>query len=207
MIDYISGSLQHKLADKITVETQAGVGYIINVSNLTLNNLPEQGASVKIFISESMNMYSGSSTWYGFLTSEERNLFTVIKGIQKIGAKGSIDILSKIDGRIEKFTNCIINKDIDILKTFFGFTKKKSEKLILGLKDKIDLLGLDLKQPEKSTISPKLQFHQNDAIEALKSLGYSPAIAKKTINQILQDCTNIEELLIEDVIKKALKNA
>ncbi len=203
MIDYIKGKLVERRISSVIVEVNNGIGYSLNVSTQTASSLSENAKEVKLFISESSSMYSGTSTWYGFLSEEERELFEIIKSVDKIGAKGALDILSRISNNMLEFKNIILNQDLEKLHIVFGFTQKKAEKLILGLKNKIS--GINVSDDLSQNICSSITSHENDAIEALKTLGYNAVSAKKIIADVLKKCDKNQNLSLEDIIKLALK--
>ncbi|MFC1485257.1 Holliday junction branch migration protein RuvA [bacterium] len=206
MIEYVKGILAEKKLNSVIVES-SGIGYKIQISDVTLNALPNLGENLRLYIVESSSIYGGTSTWYGFLTCEEKELFDKIKGVSKIGSKGAMDILSKINTKVFEFKKAIFNKDLDGLCAMFGFTKKKAEKLILGLKDKlndISLAGIDTSF-DNGNICNMLETNTKDAIEALKSLGYKENVSKKLVGEILKNSDRPDEMNLEDIIKQALK--
>ncbi|MDR0675835.1 MAG: Holliday junction branch migration protein RuvA [Elusimicrobiota bacterium] len=216
MIDYLKGILVdvNQLENKIILEVD-GIGYSINISSGTFyllqNNLKK---IITIYISETNSMYSGTNTFYGFLSKNERELFQIIKNVNKIGAKGALDILSRIGDKVNDFRFCIANNSIEKLHEIFGFTESKAEKLILGLKNKIpniesDVNNVEIKNFENSNnfINNDNQKYKNDAIEALKTLGYNAIKAKKIITDIFTEykILDTEILSLEEIIKIALK--
>jgi len=107
MIEYIRGILVKKGLSQVVIDVN-GIGYSVNVSLTVINALPEQKKEAKLFISETSSMYSGTNTWYGFLSEDERELFETIKGVSKIGAKGALDILSRVGKKTNDFKMCLI---------------------------------------------------------------------------------------------------
>ena len=209
MIEYIRGILAEKRLNQVVIEVN-GLGYSVNVSTFLTNSLPEHSKDVKLFISETSSMYSGTNTWYGFLSEAEKELFETIKSVNKIGAKGALDILSRIGNKTADFKICLINGDAQKLHEIFGFTLPKAEKLVLGLKNKIDSSFINLmntETSENSTLICENKMNENDAIEALKTLGYNAIAAKKVVSEVLKNSKNIENISTEDIIKAALRKS
>jgi len=208
MIEYIRGTLVKKSIGQVVVEAN-GIGYVVNVSNSVLDILPYEKKEVKFFISETSSMYSGTNTWYGFLSEDERELFETIKGVNKIGAKGALDILSRVGKRINEFKVCLVNTEADKLQEIFGFTKQKAEKLVLGLKNKIAVINIDSETNEMCVslgIGIQNKSFENDAVEALKTLGYSAVAAKKVVAQVLRNCKDNADMSLEEIIRVCLKS-
>lgn len=203
MIAYMNGILKAKNKDEIIVET-SGVGYVINIPLSTFEKLPQIDEKVKIYICESTGLYGGQTTLYGFLTSEEKEVFLLLKSISNVGAKQALDILSKIAGQkpgFSLFKKAIQQRDLRTLTSMFDFTKKTAEKLILHLKDKLaeagvsDLTsGTHLKEQDLKEI--------NDAIAGLVALGYTQTQAKEAVQQA---CDVVKEYKASDLIKQALR--
>jgi len=114
-----------------------GIGYKVSVPLSTSEKLPSKGENVRLFIVESVGMYGGNVTYYGFLSQEERDIFLLLKQeVPGAGAKKALDYLDKVTKSLADFRRVIVNKDIQTLTGIFGFTKKTAEKLIIALKDK-----------------------------------------------------------------------
>ncbi|MFC1512690.1 Holliday junction branch migration protein RuvA [bacterium] len=207
MITYIKGIVAEKKLDRVTIEAR-GIGYEILIPESALESFPQTGDQLKLFISESSSMYGGNVTWYGFVSQEERHIFETLKSVSKIGSKGALDILSKIQKGVILFAKSIREKDSKTLTSYFGFTKKTAEKLILGLKDKIEIFVIP-----NSTLDSEIDSTQQtvdstvmiDAVQALISLGYKESSARKTIKEIFTD-KNLKISKVEDAVTYALRS-
>ncbi len=198
MFDFLRGTLEDKETDRVVVEAQ-GVGYKISIPLSTYEKLPPEGAEVKIYTWMSASMYGQGSALYGFLTPEEREVFLILRSISKIGAKGALEILSKISKSFPDFRKAVIVRDVQALTGIFSLTKKTAEKLILGLKDKIEVLSFAGK--ERFAIRNEREIA--DAISALVALGYKVSQAKEAVNSV---CETIDkDARAEEIIKQALK--
>jgi holliday junction DNA helicase RuvA len=203
MIEYIRGKIAEKSIDKIILEA-GGIGYEVFVPSSTIAVIPELGESALLYICESSSMYSGGTTYYGFAKKEERELFDTIKSVSKIGPKSSLEIVSKINKDLPKFKKAVDDRDQKILTTYFGFTKKTAEKLILGLKDKVK--NLDYSIEAGAGLKPVLTTDDSifsDALDALVALGYKEAQVRDVVKDVVMQ-NGTEEL--STVIKLALKN-
>jgi len=198
MFDFLRGTLEDKETDRIVVEAQ-GVGYRISIPLSTYEKLPPQGAEVKIYTWMSASMYGQGSALYGFLTPEEREVFLILRSISKIGAKGALEILSKISKSFPDFRKAVMVKDVQALTGIFGLTKKTAEKLILGLKDKIEVLSFAGR--ERFAIGNEQEIA--DAISGLVALGYKVSQAKQAVNSVCE--TVDKDARAEEIIKQALR--
>lgn len=199
MIAYISGVISHKTIDKIIVEA-CGIGYEINISAATFEKLPPLNHSVKLYISESTGMYASGTTFYGFYSSEEKDVFLLLKSVSKVGAKGALDILSKISKSLPLFYKSIHNRDVKTLVTTFNLTKKTADKLILGLKDKLPEAIQTLSEEDKGQFKNLQDI--NDAVAGLMAMGFPLHKAKESVEQSAHD---LEGYQVTDLIKHSLK--
>lgn len=200
MIDYLNGILEKKTQNEIIVDAN-GIGYKIAVPNLTFSNLPPAGSEVKIYIVEApVGMYGGLINLYGFLTCEERDMYLLIKeNVPSTGAKKAIEYEDKISKSFAQFKTAISTKNVDVLVSKFGFTKKTADKLISSLKEKI--ISVDIKNNDDNVFTQSNAIVL-DAVMALKSLGIKENQAKLAVSKAFEDDENIA---LEGLIKKSLK--
>jgi len=199
MIDYFRGTLSSKELNSAVVEIN-GTGYDINITVDASSKLPHAGQEVKLYIVEATGMYGGVISHYGFLSKEEREMFLLIKDeVPGTGAKKAMEYMDKISKSFADFKNAIISKDISMLSSVFGFTKKTAEKLIAALKDKIS--GISVNDSAKWTgVSGNENVSQ--AIAGLMALAYKEFQAREAVSKILRDDENKS---VENVIMEALK--
>ena len=117
-----------------------------------------------------------------------------------IGAKSALSMLANIEP--SSFAICVISDDYDKLTKIPGIGKKTAQRIVLELKDKLKQESVETKinakQVEQEVITNgKLE----EAISALKVLGYNKNQIDKAIEGV-----NVNELSIEEIIKLALKN-
>jgi Holliday junction DNA helicase RuvA len=202
MLDYISGILESKSKDSITVDV-SGIGYEAIIALSTFSKLPEIGDQVKIYVVESASgMYGGVICLYGFLTKEEKDMYLLIKDeVPGIGAKKAMEYIDKISKSFADFKTAVISKNPSMLHAVFGFTKKTADKIIAALKDKI--IGVEVSGKEKWT---NVNLTENklilEAIEGLAALGYKEQQARNAVNKIYEQNKNIT---LENLITKSLQ--
>src|SRR5258708_31213511 len=168
MIGSLRGTLLHKSPGQALVDVQ-GVGYDVLTTLSVYDRLPSAGQEIQLFISESMGMYGGGLTLYGFLSVEEKEIYTLLKEVPGTGSKKALDYLDKISKSSPDFRRAVLEGDARALVSLFGFTKKTADKMIVTLKDR--LAGLRLSGKEK--FMPSLQSTGfSEAIAALVQLGY-----------------------------------
>lgn len=199
MICYIHGNLISKNIDKVVIEA-AGLGYEVSIPVSTFEKLPLVNMPVKLYLCESTGMYGSGTTLYGFFTAEEKEVFLLLKSISKIGAKGAVEILSKISKSFSLFNKAIRERDVKTLVGIFNLTRKTADKLILGLKDKIRQISGATQEKEKSDLQDMQEI--NDAVAGLMALGFSQGKARETVEQTAQENPDSN---VADLIKHSLK--
>jgi len=190
MIGSIKGKIILKTDKFVIVETN-GVGYKISISPDTLSRLTlRQGSGQKEandFVSFWIHTHVREDSFdlYGFLEYKELEFFEMLINVSGIGPKSALIILSIAS--IETLKKAIGTGDISYLTKISGIGKKTAEKIVIELRDK---MGED-----KSDISLKGEL---DALEALKSLGYSQHEAREALKGVTSDSdtnTKIREAL------------
>ena len=134
MYDYISGTLAYKGADFAVIDA-GGVGYRIYASAPALDSLGEEGGFAKLYTYLNFKSASDIMDLYGFATQEEKALFELLIGVNRVGAKLAMSVLSAVSP--SKFALCVITNDAKYLaEKTSGLGLKGAQRLILELKDK-----------------------------------------------------------------------
>lgn len=196
MISYIKGTLEEIRPDSIVVENN-GIGYEINTASSILEELPELGQEVKIFTL--LVHKEDSMSLYGFLSKDDLALFNLLLTVSGIGPKGGLSILSVMNADSLRFA--IIGGDSAAIAKAPGVGKKTAERVIIDLKDKVDLISTFESKLTKSTASSISSSAKQEALMALTSLGYSPSVAAK----VLDSMTISESMTTEDILSTALR--
>lgn len=200
MIGRLNGKLAIKRAPQLLIECQ-GVGYEVDVSMSTYYQLPAEGDDVTIWTH--LLIKDDQHVLVGFYTQQERSLFRQLIKVNGVGPKMALTILSGISE--SDFSTCIHSSDIATLTRLPGVGKKTAERLIIEMRDKLDVqhtAGV-MTAANSVPVSHKNSV-QNEAIEALKSLGYKPVDASKMISSALASGADNSA---ESLIKFALQNA
>lgn len=200
MIGSLRGSLLHKTPGQALLDVQ-GVGYEIAVTLSAFDRLPAMGQDAQLYVVESMAMYGGGITLYGFLSLEEKEIYLLLREIPGTGSKKALDYLDKIAKSAPDFRRAILDADARTLTSLFGFTKKTADKMIAALKDRI--AALRLAGREKWSGAPEATGAQ-EAIAALVNLGYREQEARLAMEQL--PAPSKAELNTADLIKEALKH-
>lgn len=199
MITYIRGILEGMEEDKVIVDV-GGVGYGIYMAGTAMGRLPALGKEVKIHTY--LHVKEDLMQLYGFLTRDELRVFRLLIGVSGIGPKGGLNILNQMTPNDLRFA--VLAGDVKAISKAQGIGKKTAEKLILELKDKLELTEAGGNEPEGKTLLQKSAGTgeiQGEAVEALVALGYGSTEAFQAVRSVEID----GDSTVEEVLKKALR--
>lgn len=200
MYVYLKGILAAAHHSHVVVEVH-GVGYFLHIPCRLLGELPQLGQQIQFFTT--FVVREASQALYGFLCSQERDLFEALINITGIGPKLALSMIGHLT--FDELNTAVGNQDLPTLCRVPGVGKKTAERLIVELKDKLPHL-LPIHAANSAicnTNSPKPQ-HLQDAMLALINLGYNQSTAQKALRQSLNDLPETADLAL--LITTALKN-
>lgn len=193
MITFLHGKLTEALPTQVTVDVN-GVGYEALIPLSSFDKLPQPGQAVKLLTQ--LVVREDSHTLYGFMTSEERNLFRLlINTVSGIGPKTALNVLSGIS--VTSFRGAVANGDIKALSQISGVGKKTAERIVVELKDKVGMAGAWEAASAKHGLSADEQ-RINDAVLALVALGFKQIEAHDAVRgaqAVLGTQATVEELV------------
>ncbi len=163
MIEYLSGEIRHKGPDGVILDIN-GVGYGVTVPLSVLCQMDSQGSSCSLWIHT--HVKEDVLKLFGFLTREDRQAFQTLIGINGVGPKVAIGILSTLT--VYDLHEAIQQENCEILQVVPGIGKRTAEKILLELKARIDKLPCPAAQ-DISTFKP----------EGQRDLGLSKASASQ----------------------------
>lgn len=199
MISYIRGSLAAMEKDKVIVDVQ-GVGYGIFMPERSMGMLPQIGNEVKLYTY--LNVREDAMQLFGFLTRDDLQIFKLLIGVSGIGPKGGLGILSHLTADDLRFA--VLAGDVKAISAAPGIGKKTAEKLIIELKDKLDLEEMLHPADEgipAAAVDASAGTVQSEAVQALVALGYGSTESLKAVKKV-----KLENATVEEVLKAALKN-
>lgn len=203
MFSYIKGTLEEYWEDTIVVES-GGIGWNIRVPLSVLDRLPHVGDPIKIYTS--FQVKEDSMTLYGFFSRQDLKMFDQLLGVNGIGPKAALGILSCLNP--DDLRMAIIAEDAKAIAKAPGIGPKTAKRVILDLKDKIsmdDVLPQEFAQGQAKAAGASATLGvdgaEKEAIEALVTLGYSPSEATKAVRQV----AITEDMNSEAVLKASLK--
>ena len=190
MISLISGSVAVRRGDHVVVDT-GGVGYRLAVSAETLKQVPAVGLPVTLHTH--LVVRDDALALYGFATEEERDLFLMLLGVQAVGPKVALAVLSGAPPRA--LLAAVSAGDTAMLQAAPGVGKRTAERIVVELREKVGpVLVQDAISITRSDDSRTL------AREALVGLGY----AGTEIDELLAGADGASA---EDLIAHALRSA
>ena len=194
MFAYIKGSLEEKANNYIVVEAM-GIGYKIFMGESSINSLGEIGDNIKIYTH--YHVREDDISLYGFKTNEELRMFELLISVSGVGAKSALVMISNIEP--SEFAIAVISNNTSKLIKIPGIGAKTAARIVLELKDKLKNEQTMTKESKEEKTELMDDEKVEEAISALQVLGYN----KKEIEKVL-DKINLEELALEDIIKKGL---
>lgn len=191
MYEYLNGELAHILPTAIVVDVH-GVGYQVVFANpyRLQDSLKKQ---IKVLVQQVVR--EDSITLYGFISSEERELFQRLISVSGIGPKSAMSILANDD--TEGFVNAVETGNVTYLTKFPGVGKKTAQQIILDLKGKFEAVPEETTKAVVSTNQATLE----EAKEALLGLGYSA----KEITKIWKSLEAAAPSTTQEALKVAFK--
>jgi len=196
MIAYIEGRLQDITGKGCVVVTPGGVGYELALPTTALVALPQKGGEVQLFTH--MIVREDALDLYGFITRDDRDVFRLLIGIDKLGPKKALSILSHF--KPEHLREIVLREDADMLATVPGIGPKSAREIMWKLKDKVAGIktGPTLAQTPQET--PQGEYF--DALSGMKALGYTEDEARPMIRDIFEAEPDIDA---SSAIRVALK--
>ena len=193
MITFLHGKLVEALPTQVTVEVN-GVGYEALIPLSSFDKLPQPGQPIRLLTQ--LIVREDSQTLYGFMTSEERDLFRMlINTVSGIGPKTALNVLSGIS--VTAFRGAVAGGDLKSLSKISGVGKKTAERIVVELKDKIGIAGAWEAASAKHGLSADEQ-RINDAVLALVALGFKQIDAHDAVRgaqAVLGAQATVEELV------------
>lgn len=198
MIEYVKGRLDELTPATATIECH-GVGYLLNISLNTFTTIQGRDEA-RLYVYEAIR--EDAYVLFGFATKDERSLFLQLISVSGIGGNTARMILSAYSPA--ELCDIILTGNDKLLKTVKGLGAKTAQRIIVELRDKVSQLGIapaTAATSEDAAPAINQQVH-DDAVEALRALGYPPAPVAKVVRAILKDDPSAT---VERVIKMAFK--
>ena len=201
MIAYLRGTLEEIGNDYIVVDVN-NIGYQVKVSLRVIEGLPGLGSDIKIhtytYVREDV------IALYGFLTKDDLQMFLLLLGVNGVGPKGALGILSVFSA--QELRLAIISQDSKTIAKAPGIGAKTAQRMLIDLKDKVSVEETFEKMGAEPVAvtggKAENPGARNDAIEALTALGYSASESMKAVNAV----KITEDMTSDAILKAALKH-
>jgi len=198
MIAFVIGTVA-ELGDGLVILENNGIGYRVFVPG-SVSERVTKGDEIRLHTH--LAVREDAFTLYGFLSKEDLAMFRSLLGVSGIGPKGALSVLSVMSADDLRFA--VLSDDIRTISKVPGIGKKTAQKLILELKDKMDLNDILTGSSDEETAVPQPAdtSAQSEAVMALTALGYPGTQAMKAVRKVMESGG---ELSVEEILKKALK--
>src|SRR3989344_8267798 len=190
MIATLSGRVSEKLQEQVVLDV-GGVGYGLLVTSEDFGVLAV-GKDFKLYVHE--HIREDSHDLFGFTNLDTKKLFELLLSVNGVGPKMALNILSIASS--SEMRKAIACGDAKFIQAANGVGKKVAERVVMELKDKVGLVGIS----SEGLLQPSSNL-QDEAVQALLGLGYSPSDAVTALHGI------DGQLSPEERVKQALKGS
>jgi holliday junction DNA helicase RuvA len=173
MIAGVHGVLEGRTADSVIVDV-GGVSLRVIAPTGVLSQVGSPGDRIRLHTH--LHVREDALTLFGFLTPIERDLFQVLLGVSGVGPKVAMSLLSAYPADV--LQRAIADGDVDLLSRVPGIGRKTASRLVLDLKDKLDL---------GRAAGMSLSAGDSEVLAALTNLGYTPAEAQAAVQSLPTD--------------------
>ena len=170
MIARLTGVLAEVASDHAVIDV-GGVGYLVQASTRTLSGIGPVGGEVRVFTE--LQVREDAMTLFAFASIGERDWFRMLTGVQGVGGRVALSILSVLDA--DELSRAVASQDKAMVARANGVGPKLAERIVRELKDKVG--GITLAGP--GIVPPA--GAAADAVSALLNLGFRPAEASAAV--------------------------
>ena len=191
MYDYIKGEITELTPTFVVLENN-GIGYLMHISVNTYSVL-QLSTNEKLYVHQVVR--EDAHLFFGFKSSQEREVFRLLISVSGVGANTARMILSSLMPL--EVANAIASENIRILQNIKGIGAKTAQRMIIELKDKmLKIHGAD------ENVLPQYNTSTEEALSALIMLGFQKTQVEKALTAITRDNKGLS---VEELIKLALK--
>ena len=191
MISFIKGTIIDKGENFVIIENN-GVGYEIFVSTTSSLALPTIGKEACVYTY--LNVREDEMSLFGFCDQIEREVFRKLILVNGVGPKLAITILSGISA--SELTVAVASGRGDMLKGIQGVGAKIRDRIILELKEKMDLSTVQNVNVQSSMFdSVKLNDVMQQTINVLTDWGVNSSVAQETVSKVFEEGDTLETLI------------
>lgn len=191
MYAFIEGQVVEKTNNTLVL-LAGGVGYLLSCSMQTLNAAPKTGDTMRCHTW--LSVREDAMELFGFASKEEKQLFLMLIGVNGVGPKMALALLSTLS--VSDLRLAIVMEDEKTIARAPGVGKKIAQRIALELKDKLgqfEVSGSTAASPAAAIPAAADNFAQ--AIAGLTALGYTPGEARDALSKVENKDAPVDELL------------
>ena len=174
-----------------------GIGYSVSIPLSSYDRLPAKGDSCRLLIYH--HITESDERLFGFISENERIMFTRLLAISGVGPKLAITALSGLP--VKDFEQAVSSGNTSVISSISGIGKKTAERIVVELKDVFS--NIESLQINSGSESSNADNRLHDAALALNALGHSADASTKMVKSILPQLTS--SMTVEEIIRLALK--
>jgi len=180
MIGAIKGKAILVRKDKVTLMTEAGVGYVVYLPSGKIESVSQEE---ELFVYTYSYVREDTFDLFGFENLRQLNLFELLVGVSGVGPKTA---LSVVDHGVERIEKAVRDANVTFFTAIPRLGKKNAQKIIIELKSKLGgLRDVDLEGKDEKELA--------DILSALKSMGFSRLESMSVVKQMPDELDTLEE--------------
>ena len=197
MIAKLTGTFDDFGPDWAVIDV-GGVGYLVHCSAKTLDALGARGDAVTLHTE--LQVSENDMRLIGFASGEERAWFRLLTGVQGVGSKMALAVLSALS--VDEVQRACAGGDAAMVARAQGVGPKLAARIVNELRDKaggmagVSASGLTAAQAGSTSA---------DAVSALQNLGFKPQVATMAVARAIEELG--EGAGLNDLVRVALKRA
>ena len=200
MITFLTGEVV-SVTDSTLILDVNHIGFRVFISSRDAHRMPRKGEEVTVYTY--MSVREDAMNLYGFLSEDDLDIYRRLIQVSGIGPKGGLGILSAMTA--SELRIAILTDDAKAISAAPGIGPKTAKKLILEMKDRVDLeetlnRQLGIGQEEVSG-TEELEKNKAEAVSIMTALGYSAAEALRAVKRVKVT----EEMTADDILRSALR--
>ncbi len=203
MIANLKGTIEETGLDSLVIDVN-GVGYLVFCSAKTLSAVGAVGEFATVHTE--MQVSENDQRLMGFASKEERDWFRLLTGVQGVGGKVALAILSALDPA--DIHRAVASGDKVPVTRANGVGPKLAERIVRELKDKVGGMAVPAGGLGLSAVGAGARVgagHAADALSALTNLGFRPADASVAVAGAVEELG--EDASLDALVRLALKKA
>lgn len=182
MIASVGGSILKRGKDHVVINV-GGIGVRVNTPMSVLENLGGIGREILLYTH--LVVRETELSLYGFLQEDELDLFEILLGVNGVGPKVALSIISALSPDMLK--SAILREEPAVLQRVPGIGKKTAQKIMFELQNKLDLSA------ESAMGVPLVTNTDAEVIDFLTSLGFSIIESQGALQKVPRDIESVEE--------------